>query len=115
MKKLPKEFKQYFWDVDFEKVNPEKSAQYIIFRLLNKGNDKAIRWLFKTYPKDLIKEVVRERRGFSAKTANFWADLLDIEVYNRPILDMFEDNKRRLPGRRHSLCSAAWPSCIVGS
>ena len=79
MKKLPVFLKQYFWDVDFEKVNPEKSAQYIIFRLLNKGNDKAIRWLFKTYPKDLIKEVVRERRGFSAKTANFWADLLDID------------------------------------
>lgn len=77
--KLPKSFKQYFWEVDFEKIDPEKSAQYIIFRLLDKGNDKAISWLFKNYPKDLIKRVVTIRRGFSAKKATFWADLLEID------------------------------------
>lgn len=72
MKKLPGFLKQYFWDVDFKKIDPKESAQYIIARLIDRGNDKAIRWLFKHYPRVLVKEVVTNRRGFSAKTANFW-------------------------------------------
>ncbi len=77
--KLPKSFKQYFWEVDFNQIDSEESARYIIFRLLDKGDDRAIRWLFKTYPKELIKTVVKQRRGFSAKKANLWADLLEID------------------------------------
>ncbi|MEK7616489.1 MAG: hypothetical protein AAB414_00350 [Patescibacteria group bacterium] len=78
MKKLPTFLKQYFWDVDFNELDKEQSGPYIIHRLLDKGHDKAIRWMFKTYSRDLIREVVTKRRGFSARTANFWADLLDI-------------------------------------
>ena len=65
--------------MDFEKVDKEQSASYIIHRILDRGNDRAIRWMYKTYGKNLISEVVTERRGFSPKTANFWADLLDID------------------------------------
>lgn len=77
--KLPASFKQYFWDVDFDKIDKEQNASYIIHRLLNRGDDKAIKWMYKTYDKNLIKEVVTKRRGFSTKTANFWAELLDID------------------------------------
>lgn len=78
-KKLPSYLKQYFWDVDFNKIDKNQSAPYVVHRILDKGNDKAIRWMFKTYDKKLIKEVVINRRGFNAKTANFWADLLDLD------------------------------------
>lgn len=77
--KLPKFLEEYFWDVDFKKIDKEQNASYIIHRLLDKGDDRAIGWMFKTYDKNLIKEVVTTRRGFSPKTANFWADLLDID------------------------------------
>lgn len=79
MKKLPGFLKPYFWDVDFEKLDKEQSTSYIIHRLLDRGNDKAIKWMYKTYDKNLIKETITKRRGFSAKTANLWADLLDID------------------------------------
>ena len=79
MKKLPLFLKQYFWDVDFGKIDQEQSGAYIIHRLLDRGNDRAIKWIYKTYNKDLIKKVVTERRGFSPKTANFWADLLRLD------------------------------------
>ncbi len=78
MQKLPGFLKQYFWDVDFKSIDSQKSAQYVIARLIDRGNDKAIRWLFENYPKDLIKEVVTTRRGFSLRTANFWALVLGI-------------------------------------
>lgn len=76
---LPEFLRPYFWDVDFDKMNKKRSASYIIHRLLDRGDDKAIRWMFKTYSKSLISEVLMKRRGFSAKTANFWADLLNID------------------------------------
>ncbi len=79
MKKLPGFLKKYFWEVDFEAIDPQKSAQYVVARLIDKGNDKAIRWLTKNYSKDLIKKVVTTRRGFSPKTANFWALVLDVD------------------------------------
>lgn len=77
--KLPASFKQYFWDVDFGKLDQQENGVYIIHRLLDRGNDEAIKWMFNTYDKNLIKEVITKRRGFSAKTANFWADLLNID------------------------------------
>jgi len=64
--------------VDFDKVDSQKSAEYVIVRLLDRGDDKAIRWLFKNYSKDLIKKVITTHRGFSQKTANFWVLLLGI-------------------------------------
>ena len=79
MKKLPAFLKEYFWDVDFEKLDKEKRASFIIHRILEKGNDRAIVWMYKTYDNDSIKEVVTNRRGFSPKIANFWADLLEID------------------------------------
>lgn len=78
MKKLPSFLKQYFWDVDFEKVNQDKSDTYITERLLEFGNIKAIRWLLKTYGKNLIKKVIMTRRGISPKTANFWGIMLNV-------------------------------------
>ena len=77
--KLPEFLRQYFWDVEFNNIDRERSANSIIHRLLDRGDDRAIRWMFKTYSKRLISEVVIKRRGFSAKTANFWADLLNID------------------------------------
>ncbi len=77
--KLPKFLKEYFWDVDFESIDPQKSDQYIIARLIDRGNDKTIRWLFANYSKDIIRKVITTRRGFSPKTANFWALVLGID------------------------------------
>lgn len=77
--KLPKSFKKYFWDTDFNKINPQKNSSYVIVRLLERGDGQVIQWLFKNYSKDLIKEVVLTRRGLSPKTAVFWALLLSLD------------------------------------
>src|SRR3989344_4824499 len=63
--KLPEFLKKYFWDVDFEKIDEEKGALFIIHRFLDRGNDKAIRWMWRTYSKNLISEGITKRRGFS--------------------------------------------------
>lgn len=61
-----------FWDVDPKTINPKKHAKYIIERILDFGNDKEVRWLFRNYPKSLIKEVVLKSRVLHSKSKNLW-------------------------------------------
>ena len=79
MKKLPAFLKKYFWDVDFEKLDTQKSSSYIIERVLEYGDNKAIKWLFGEFKTDLIKTVLITRRGFSPKTGRFCASFLGLD------------------------------------
>lgn len=65
--------KPIFWDLDAEKLNPQRHAYQIIDRILEYGNTPQVYWMFKTYPKEKIIEVVKHSRQLSPKSANFWA------------------------------------------
>lgn len=69
--RLPKEFKKYFWDVDFKKLSFKKYPEFILMRVMKYGNLFALRWLLKV-PKELILKVVRESRELDPKTRNYW-------------------------------------------
>lgn len=78
MTNAPLFLKKYFWDIDFEKLDPIKSPVYVIERILEMGDDKAIKWLFKEFSKNLIIKVVRTSRGLSSQTATLWSLILGI-------------------------------------
>ena len=78
MKKLPAFLKKYFWDVDFTKINADKSKVYVLKRILEYGDSRAVQWMWKNFKKKDVKNTLCESRGFSQKTANFWAFLLNI-------------------------------------
>lgn len=78
-KSLPKFLKQYFWDVDFEKLEFKKSRTYVLIRILEYGNEKAIEWMRKNFAKDEIAEVLFRYRGVSPMSANFWALVFGID------------------------------------
>jgi len=78
MAKLPSFLKRYFWDIDFKKLDSKKNSEYIIVRLLEFGDEKAIRWLLKIFSKKLIKKIVMTRRGISPRTATFWGRVLGV-------------------------------------
>jgi len=69
--KLPKEFKRYFWDVDFNKLSLKKHLRFILERVMNFGDLRALRWLLR-FPKKQIMAVVNDSREIDAKTRNFW-------------------------------------------
>ena len=75
---LPPFLKRYFWEVDFETVRLPEYQAYVIERLLEYGNDEAIRWLKKSFSPESIAAVVRRSRVLSRRTANLWALLLCI-------------------------------------
>ena len=79
MKKLPIALKKYFWDVDFKKINFNERKIYVLRRILEYGDEDAVRWMWKNFKKEEIKDTISNFRGYSQKSANFWAFILNIK------------------------------------
>ncbi len=78
MKKLPKFLQEYFWEVEFDQINFKERRIFVLKRILEYGDIKAVEWMQKKFRRAEIKDVLCRFRGFSRKTANFWAVILDI-------------------------------------
>lgn len=78
MKTLPKFLKQYFWDVDFNKINFNKSKIFILKRILEFGNEKAAIWMKRQYTITEIEFALSTYR-IEPKSANFWACIFNID------------------------------------
>lgn len=97
---LPDSFKGYFWDVDFNslsfsanelKLSTNKQGfsvnkSFILKRLLDRGNTEAINWVKENYNRKEIGELLLTTRDISQKTANFWADFLELDRQKVPCL-----------------------------
>ncbi len=66
-----------FWDTDPAKIDLQKNAQYVIERVLDLGNDREVRWLWKFYDKKLLKKVVTNSRSLRPKAKNLWTLVLN--------------------------------------
>ncbi len=79
MKKAPKFLKKYFWDIDFDKLDVETHPQYVLGRILEYGDEQAIRWMMKRFDKDEVADILFHYRTLSPKSANFWAWFFKID------------------------------------
>jgi hypothetical protein len=70
---------RFFWDVDLKTLNFERHKTYIIERILELGDEAAVRWLFATYSRSDIIRVLRAARSLSPKSHGFWTLVLDGE------------------------------------
>lgn len=96
MKKLPEFLREYFWDVEFDKINFKNRKVYILKRILEYGNEKAITWMWKNFKKSEIKDTLSNFRGYSLKTANFWAFVLNIKKENVKCLNRsFQETQKQ--------------------
>ena len=75
---LPEHLRPLFWDVDFDRLRVEGHERYVIERVLEYGDDEAIRWLWRTFGSSDITDVVQRSRRISRRTANLWTLVLDI-------------------------------------
>lgn len=57
MRKIPKSLQGALWSVDISKLDLEKDRAYIVNQVLSYGTLDEIRWLMKTYGKDVVKQV----------------------------------------------------------
>ncbi len=75
---LPDFLRPIFWDTDFGQLRVPGHESYIIERVLEYGDDQAIRWLTRTFGLQAIADIVRQSRVLSPNTANLWALVLNI-------------------------------------
>ncbi|MGI9102197.1 MAG: DUF6922 domain-containing protein [Terriglobales bacterium] len=70
---IPKELRNFFWDISTDHFNPHERPQYAIGRILELGTEEAVDWMKSTFTEDEIKKVIREDRHLSPRSANYWA------------------------------------------
>jgi hypothetical protein len=75
---LPEFLRPLFWEVDFDRLRVSRREQYVIERVLEYGDDQAIRWLLHACSPRAIADVVQRSRKISRNTATLWALVLGI-------------------------------------
>lgn len=83
---LPEFLRPYFWDVAFEALDIKKNPRFILKRVIDRGDTKALMWAMSVFTIDDIRNLVLTTRDISRKTANFWALRLDIDPKLVPCL-----------------------------
>ncbi len=76
---MPEEFRKYFWDTEFEKLDIKKNMKYIISRLYCEGNLNCFKWVNKTYTEQEIIETAKTSRRLNPVTANFLKNIYDLK------------------------------------
>jgi hypothetical protein len=60
-KRIPPSLRPLLWGLKWENLNLEQDAQDIIGSVVNEGNMDQWRWLVKTYGKEKIRQVLKNR------------------------------------------------------
>jgi hypothetical protein len=76
MTSLPKRYKKYFWDCDFNELTLEKYTFFISERILNYGNKESVKWLLNHISLELLNNVVSRSKNLDKKTRNYWQLIL---------------------------------------
>ncbi len=79
MKTIPQFLKKYFWDVNFSKLNKEIYASFIIERILEEGDEKAVKWMRDNFDLNQIKNVLYKSKNLSSKSANYWQFIFNLK------------------------------------
>jgi excisionase family DNA binding protein len=64
------------WDVDLSTLDEERSAGFIIRRVLEAGRADQVAWLFRRYDERRIAGVAERDRALPAAVAEAWTELL---------------------------------------
>jgi len=77
---IPKFLQPYLWSYDLSQMNTKEDKVIIITQVLNFGDKRAIKWLFKTYTIPEIKSVLKKpQRGlWLEKSINYWTKILNV-------------------------------------
>lgn len=77
---LKKLNKTYFWDIDPDSLDENKSKRIIIERVMNLGNLREIKLILRHYGKEKVKKTVCSLNYIDPKTLNFLSLLLQVPI-----------------------------------
>lgn len=73
---------QYFWDVNFHKLDPINSKRLIIERVFTLGTSKEIALVMAFYGKNSVLSVLRNLKYLDPKTLNFAALFFNVPLHS---------------------------------
>lgn len=77
--RLPVFLKSLFWEIDSSNLNYAAASTYIIKRILEHGDEQAIRWMRERFEKRRIIEVLCGVRDLSRRSANLWTLIFGVD------------------------------------
>jgi len=99
-RKLPQFLQPTLWSLKVENLDVQKDKIYIINQILVYGGLKELRWLFKTYPKQVIKEVFLHQplKIYTPTAFNFAKEIL-LNIRNQSLnFAEYDRNSERVIG-----------------
>ena len=88
MTALPEQVRWLFWEADFDRLERERDADYVIGRIVESGRFEDVRWLIDAYGLPRIHEFFRDvgHTEISERTIRFWRALLGAreELWREP-------------------------------
>ena len=69
---IQNELKKYFWDVDFDKIDIQKNKRFVLERILELGDEKAVDWMKRSFSNKEMLEALKDNKRISKKSLNFW-------------------------------------------
>lgn len=79
---IPRGVARCLWSYEPTSIDLRRDRELIVTQVLNHGDWREVRWLFKTYPEEEIRTVVAHpRRGLWFKRVlNFWCLILKVKL-----------------------------------
>jgi excisionase family DNA binding protein len=66
------------WDVDPDRIDEFRDADFLIVRILTAGRPEHVSWMFRRYPRAKIERIVAVDRRLSDRVAGGWRNLLGL-------------------------------------
>ncbi len=76
---MPEEVLIFFWDVDLATLDLEDHKTFIAERVLNMGDEVALKWLWQKYGPRVIYDTVTTSRKLTLKTARCWQNYFNLK------------------------------------
>ncbi|MGI5822972.1 MAG: DUF6922 domain-containing protein [Dethiobacteria bacterium] len=76
---MPAAVTRLFWDVDWDTLNLEAHQGFIIERVLNMGDEVALKWLWQKFGRGAILKTVTVSSKLTLKTARCWQNYFQLK------------------------------------
>jgi hypothetical protein len=82
---LPAAVRILLWDVPPETVDLNTHGDYVMERVMTRGNWEAMRWLRRAYAREQLADFVRRKgRQLAPRDEAYWALIAGVELVHRP-------------------------------
>lgn len=74
--------RKLFWDTDFDQIDWNENAPYVILRVLQRGSWKDFKYILEYYGKEWVKNVAVSARHLDKYTLSFCSTYFDVPTKN---------------------------------